>query len=517
VPASVVLGSEVFDAFLDQGGLRDFAFQETDDERLRERFLEAAFPEEPERDLRALLERVSYPLAVRSSSLLEDSAYQPFSGVYDTRMLRNDHPFLEERLAQLLRAVKLVYASTFQRRARDYIRATGFRLEEEKMAVLLQRVVGQAHGPRFYPHFSGVARSHNFYPAPPLMASDGIAALALGLGRTVVEGDDCLRLSPRYPQHLLQFSSVPDMLATTQKAFWALDLDGGKGAGRLEETRYELEAAFKDGTLRHLGSTYSPQNDAVYDGVARPGARIVSFAGVLKHGAFPLAPLLQRLLELSAWGLGSAVEIEFAVSLKEPPAVSEFGFVQLRPMALARETEALELRGVDEATVLCRSGSVLGNGRVDGLRHVVVVDRQRFERVKSREVAHALSQLNAQLAADDHPYLLIGVGRWGSADPWLGIPVSWDQISGAKVIVEAGFKDFRVSPSQGTHFFQNLASFNVGYFTVNPDAGEGFVDWDWLAAQPAVREVSCARLLEFDRPLPVLLNGKKSEGLILKP
>jgi CheY-like chemotaxis protein len=517
VPTSIVLGSDVFDAFLDQGGLRDFAIQETDDATLRERFLEAPFPEEPERDLRALLERVAYPLAVRSSSLLEDSAYQPFSGVYDTRMLRNNHPFLEQRLQQLLRAVKLVYASTFQRRARDYIRATGFRLEEEKMAVLLQRVVGRAHGPRFYPHFAGVARSHNFYPAPPLHAQDGIAALALGFGRTVVEGDNCLRFSPRFPQHLLQFSSVPEMLGSTQKAFFALDMGAGGDDDRLEETRYELAAAEKDGTLRHLGSTYSPQNDAVYDGVSRPGARLVSFAGVLKHDAFPLAPLLQRLLELAAWGLGSAVEIEFAVALGEPPAESEFGFVQLRPMALARETEALELRGVEESKVLCRSDAVLGNGRIDDVRHVVVVDRQRFERVKSREVAHALSQLNAQLLNDGHPYLLIGVGRWGSADPWLGIPVSWDQISGAKVIVEAGFKDFRVSPSQGTHFFQNLTSFNVGYFTVNPDAGEGFVDWDWLAAQPAARELSCARLLEFERPVTALLNGKKSEGLILKP
>jgi CheY-like chemotaxis protein len=517
VPTSLVLASDVFDAFLDKGGLRDFAISEGDDASIRERFLAAPFPEEPRADLRALLERVSYPLAVRSSSLLEDSAYQPFSGVYETHMLRNNHPFLETRLQDLLRAVKLVYASTFLRRAKDYIRATPFRLEEEKMAVIVQRVVGAAHGARFYPDFAGVARSHNFYPAAPLSAADGIAAVALGLGRTVVEGGSCLRFSPRLPQHLIQLSSAAEALRSTQRSFWALALDRDE-TGEREETRFELEAARSDGTLRHLGSTYSAENDAIYDGVGRPGSPIVSFAGVLKHDAFPLPRLLRRLLEVASWGLGSAVEIEFAVTL---PAAgngqAEFGFLQLRPLALSRETEALEIRSVDESRVLCRSAAVLGNGRIDDVRHLVVVDPARFERGKSHEVAQALSEINAELLNDGHAYLLIGAGRWGSADPWLGIPVTWEQISAARVIVEAGLRDFHVTPSQGTHFFHNLTCFNVGYFTVNPDAGEGFVDWDWLAAQPAERERSCVRLLAFEKPVVALLNGKKSEGLILKP
>ncbi len=516
VPTSVVLASDVFDAFLDKGGLRDFAISEGDDAKIRERFLAAPFPDEPRADLRALLERVSYPLAVRSSSLLEDSAYQPFSGVYDTHMLRNNHPFLETRLQDLLRAVKLVYASTFLRRAKDYIRATPFRLEEEKLAVIVQRVVGAAHGGRFYPDFAGVARSHNFYPAPPLAAADGIAAVALGLGRTVVEGGSCLRFSPRLPQHLIQLSSAAEALRSTQRSFWALALEGDHD--EREETRFELEAARGDGTLRHLGSTYSAENDAIYDGVGRPGAPIVSFAGVLKHDAFPLPRLLRRLLEVAGWGLGSPVEIEFAVTLPAAgDATAEFGFLQLRPLALSRETEALEIRSVDEARVLCRSASVLGNGRVEDVRHLVVVDPGRFERGRSREVAQTLSEINAELLNDGHSYLLIGAGRWGSADPWLGIPVTWEQISAARVIVEAGLPDFRVTPSQGTHFFHNLTCFNVGYFTVNPDAGEGFVDWAWLAAQPAERERSCVRLLAFDKPVVALLNGKKSEGLILKP
>jgi hypothetical protein len=513
-----VLATDVFDAFLDQGGLRDFAISEGDDARIRERFLSAPFPEEPQADLRALLERVSHPLAVRSSSLLEDSAYQPFSGVYDTHMLRNNHPFLETRLQELLRAVKLVYASTFMRRARDYVRATQYRLEEEKMAVIVQRVVGAPHATRFYPDFAGVARSHNFYPAPPLASADGIAAVALGLGRTVVEGGSCLRFSPRLPQHLIQLSSAAEALNSTQRSFWALELDEREGDAGREEARFELETARADGTLRHLGSTYSAENDALYDGVGRPGPPVVSFAGVLKHDAFPLPRLLQRLLEVASWGLGSAVEIEFAVTLPSAGgAPAEFGFLQLRPLALARETEALEIRSVEESRVLCRSASVLGNGRVDDVRHLVVVDPQRFERGRSREVAQALSQFNARLVSEGHSYLLIGAGRWGSADPWLGIPVTWEQISGARVIVEAGLRDFRVTPSQGTHFFHNLTCFNVGYFTVNPDAGEGWVDWDWLAAQPAEREVESVRLLAFDKPVVALINGKKSEGLILKP
>lgn len=507
VPSAIVLATDVFDRFLDDNDLRGAAIHGTDDDALERRFLAARLPADVRDDLAAVLPRIDYPLAVRSSSLLEDSQHQPFAGIYDTFMLAN-RGSPAARLDELLRAIVRVYASMFSRRAKDYIAATPYRLEEEKMAVIVQRVVGAAHGPRFYPDLSGVARSHNFYPTPPLVAADGIAAIALGLGRTVVAEGNCLRFCPRYPRHLPQSSSVRDVLASSQRAFWALDLGGGTD---MRESRYLLEVAETDDTLGAVASTYSRENDAIYDGVSRPGVRVVSFAEILKHDSFPLAALLDRLLGIGHWGMGGPVEIEFAVDL----AQRELAFLQLRPLALSHEMLELVIGEVDPATLICRSNRVLGNGRIDDIHDIVVVDRQRFARASSRQVAAELAQCNARLAG--RPYLLIGVGRWGSADPWLGIPVTWEQISGARVIVEAGFSDFTVAPSQGTHFFQNLTSFNVGYFTVNPDAGDGFVDWDWLAAAPAVRETAYVRHLRFDRAVVVKMNGKQGEGVIAKP
>ncbi|PYQ49902.1 MAG: histidine kinase [Acidobacteria bacterium] len=519
VPAAVVLATDAFDEFLDAGALRDLAMDTDDEAEVETRFLAADLPPEVRLDLMAYLERAREPLAVRSSSLLEDSRYQPFSGVYETFMLPNTHPFVAVRFDQLQRAVKRVYASTFSRRAKDYIRATSYRLEEEKMAVIVQRVLGARHGDRFYPDFAGVARSYNFYPTPPLSSRDGVAAVALGLGRTVVDNGRCLHFCPRYPQHLLQFSTVRDVLDNSQRAFWALDLGGGSTPRSMEmrESLFDLAAAEADGTLAALGSTFSAENDAVYDGLGRPGVRLVSFAPVLKHETFPLARLLERLLDLGAWGMGAPVEIEFAVNVSVPRgSPAEMGLLQLRPLALSHEREELALEAADPARVLCRSASVLGNGRLE-VRDLVVVDALRFDRARSSQAAGELAQLNAELGAEGTAYVLIGVGRWGSRDPWMGIPVAWDQISGARAIVEAGFRDFKIAPSQGSHFFQNLTSFNVGYFTVNPDAGEGFVDWEWLAAQPAVRETACVRHLRFERPVVVSMDGQSHQGLILKP
>jgi CheY-like chemotaxis protein len=515
VPPAVVLATDVFDRFLDEAGLRQFAIHCDDDAEIERRFLEAPCPDELRRDLQAVLARERHPLAVRSSSILEDSRYQPFTGVYETFMLSNSERDAE-RLDRLLRAIKRVYASTFSARAKSYLRATPYRLEEEKMAVILQRIVGSVHGDAFYPDFAGVARSHNFYPTPPLRAEDGVAAVALGLGRTVVEGGNCLRFCPRYPRSLMQLSSVKDALDNSQREFWALDMRSGDNETR--ERLLDLEAAQAHGTLAALASTYSPENHAIYDGLGRPGVRVVSFAPVLKHGLFPLAEVLDHLLEIGSWGMGAPVEIEFAVNLSAAPGQPrEFGLLQMRPLALSRESEALEVGEVDAGQLICRSAAVLGNGRIEGIRDIVVVDVNRFDRSLSRQAAQEIGRFNGELLAESVSYLLVGVGRWGSRDPWMGIPVAWDQISGARAIVEAGFRDFRVTPSQGTHFFQNLTSFNVGYFTVNPDAGEGFVDWDWLAAQPAIHETAFVRHLRLERPIVITMNGKKNEGMIFKP
>jgi CheY-like chemotaxis protein len=521
VPPAVVITTDLFDRFLAENNLQEFAIHCNDDAEIEQRFLAASLPAQLRDDLTAFLYEVRYPLAVRSSSLLEDSQYQPFTGVYETFMLSNHQPDLQARVERLTEAIKRIYASTFSQHAKAYVRATPYRTEEEKMAVILQQVVGSVHGERFYPDFSGVVRSRNFYPVPPMASEDGIAAVALGMGREVVEGGKCLTFCPRYPRNLVQFSSVKDILTNSQKEFWALEMNHFQHEDPLEglrEARFTLRTAEEDGTLLAVGSTYSRDNDAVYDGLSRPGARIVSFAPVLKHGVFPLASILEQLSRVGEDALGQPVEIEFAVRLAPRSGeTAEFGFLQIRPLVMSREGDELRMGDVDPAGLVCRSTMVLGNGRIQNLQDAVVVDFHRFERGRSQEVAEAVAHFNAELGLENRPYLLIGVGRLGSNDPWLGIPVEWDEISGARVIVEAGFRDFRVIPSQGSHFFQNLMAFQVGYFTVNPDAGEGSVDWPWLGSQPAVEEQACVRHLRFENPLLVIMNGKAREGMIFKP
>ncbi len=521
VPPTTVIASDVFDRFIEVNNLRDFALKSEDNQALKERFLDARFPDDIREDLAVFLKVCDYPLAVRSSSLLEDSQYLPFAGIYDTYMLANNQRDPEACLEELIYTVKRIYASTFSRRAKAYIHATPYRLEEEKMAVIVQKLVGSPHRGRFYPDFAGVARSHNFYPSPPLKSADGISTVALGLGRTVVEGEPALRFCPKLPRHIIQFAAAKDFLKYSQKRFYALDLEeSGLSLDPRREhilSQYSLETAEEDETLSSLGSVYSPENDSVHDGLARPGVRLVTFAPILKHRLFPLPEILTELLDAGYSGMGRPVEIEFAVNLSTPPnQPKEFGFLQMRPLAALGERTELEIGEVTERELLCRSGNVLGNGKIENICDIVTVDMHTFDRAKSREVSSEVSAFNAELSADNIPYILIGVGRWGSADPWLGIPVEWDAISGARVIIESGFKDFKVAPSQGTHFFQNITSFMIGYFTVNQDSGEGFLDWDWLKAQPARSQREHVRHLRFDKPLVVKMNGWKNEGVIFK-
>ncbi|MBI2614991.1 MAG: histidine kinase, partial [Gemmatimonadetes bacterium] len=522
VPPAVVIATDCFDQFLARNRLLELALSGSDEAEILRRFLAAPLPKAVMADLRRFLEHVRWPLAVRSSSLLEDSQYLPLAGVYQTYMLPNNHSDPKQRLAQLVQAIKRVYASTFSQHAKAYLRATPYRLEEEKMAVILQKVVGARHGERYYPDFSGVARTFNFYAAPPLRAEDGVAAVALGLGRTVVDGERCLNFSPGHPRQLLNFSSVEDILANSQREFWALELDR---AGEpldpeqtMRETRFPLAIAETDGTLGAVGSTYSAEDHAVHDGLSRSGVRLVTFAPILKHGVFPLAETLSQLLQLGSQGVNREAEIEFAVRLGgghgEP---AEFGFLQVRPLVLMRQSEAGALAEVPDEQLVCRSPRVLGSGVLMDLRDLVVVDFHRFDRAQSRAVAQQVARCNAMLVAEGRSYVLIGVGRWGSTDPWSGIPVAWDEISAARVIVETGFRDLRVTPSQGSHFFQNLTLFQVGYFTVNAQAGEGFVDWDWIAAQPTHLELPLVRHLRFEQPLVVKMGGKEAWGVIYKP
>ena len=518
VPQTVVIGTKEFDDYLDNGDLRTFALQCDDDEEIVWRFITAALPTDVEQDLAVFLDKAPWPLAVRSSSLLEDSHQQTFTGVYDTLMLPNNDPDPAVRLGQLLQAIKRVYASMFSQAAKGYFAATPYRLEEEKMAVMVQRVVGAEHNGRFYPDFAGVVRSHNFYPVEPMVAEDGVAAVALGLGCAVMQEASSLRFCPRHPHNLLELSTVEDVLANTQRRFWALPLDLGDGEATMREVPFDLAAAEADGVLANVASTYSAENDAIYDGTSRQGPRVVTFAPILKLDVFPLADILAQVMETGEQGMGMPVEIEFAVTLARAPGKPhEFAVLQVRPMALLSEDESLELGEVEPGRAIVHSMRVLGNGRLEGLCDLVVVDQKRFDRADSPAAADEIGRLNAQLVAEGRPYVLIVVGRLGSRDPWLGIPVSWDQVAGARAIVEAGLRDLHVTPSQGTHFFQNLTSFHVGYFTVNPEVGEGTVDWEWLDAQPSLSAEAHVRHIRFDAAMVVTMNGKKGEGVVMKP
>jgi len=530
VPNTLVLATDLFEQFLAENNLESFAIHCTDDDELIRRFLAAALPRTVRAALADFLRVIRVPLAVRSSSLLEDSQYQPFTGVYDTFMLANRDAELNTRVEELNESIKRVYASTFTQHAKAYIHATPFRLEEEKMAVMIQELVGTAHDYRFYPDVSGVVRSRNFYPAEPMQPNDGIAAVALGLGRTVVDGGKSLSFCPRFPRNMLQFSSVEDILRNAQTEFIALDLSSRNngqppanepshpsGVEHFRERKFPLRDAEADGTLHYVASTYSRDNDTISDGLSRPGARVVTFAPILKHNIFPLPALLDYLQKLGADALGRPVEIEFAVRMGSSMEPADFGFLQMRPLICSRETEDVAIEAVEPAAILCRSSNVLGNGRIEDIHDVVVVDYESFHRASSVEVAEIVARLNAQLVRANTPYILIGVGRWGSKDPWLGIPVTWDQVSGARVIVEAGFRDFRVTPSQGSHFFQNLTAFRIAYFTINPDLGEGQVDWAWLSAQPAVQHIGSVRHIHLEAPFTVVVSGSRGVGVILKP
>jgi CheY-like chemotaxis protein len=524
VPSAVVVATDVFDRFLDRNDLERFALETVDDNELNRRFMDALFfPEDIVQKLIEFLEINREPLAVRSSSLLEDSQYQPFAGVYETYMIPNNNPDPAIRLRELLQSIKLVYASTFSRRAKDYMKATAYQLQEEKMAVIIQRMVGARHGERFYPAFAGVAKSYNFYPIPPQDSVDGIVHAALGLGQLVVDGGNSVRFCPKYPRHLLQFFSTTETIRNAQQEFIALNMDREFDHKQDESPdvfiqRYHLSEAEKDQTLFYVGSTYSSEDDSVYDGVSRSGRRVVTFAPILKHKIFPLAEILQLILDMGTWGMGTHVEIEFAVNMNVPSGEpKEFALLQIRPLVMSLEAEELDVNNVAPEEVICQSKQVLGNGAIRGLHDLVMVDIERFDRSKSHEVAAKLSAINTKLLTQKRPYVLIGVGRWGSLDPWLGIPVTWDQISGASVIVESGFKDMSVTPSQGTHFFQNITSFRIGYFTVNSSSNVGFIDWDWLSQQPAVEETPFVRHLQFDDAMTVKINGHKNIGIILKP
>ena len=522
IPRTLVLGTDVFDDFMRENDLLPQAVLDHSESHMANLFIKASLPGKIVGDLRDFIKNVKVPLAVRSSSLLEDSLYQPFAGIYATKMLPNDQDSDDIRFLNLVNAIKFVFASTFFRQAKAYIGSTPHRVEDERMAVVIQPVVGRPHADCFYPDFSGVARSYNYYPVGQAKPEDGVVNVALGLGKTVVDGGVSLRFTPAFAGILPQFTSIKEMFQFSQRDFFAVAMRRVASIAYLEEdqylVKYGLEKAEKDGVLEYLASTYSRENDAVYDGVSFPGPRILNFAHILKNGVFPLAAIVSELLQLSREAMNCAVEIEFAVTLAGQDVYpARFSLLQVRPLVVQDDLVKVELDDRLRMSAFCFSDRVLGNGVTRDLRDIVFVKPQAFDAAHSPQIAGEVGQLNSRLHAENAPYVLIGPGRWGSTDPWLGIPVKWSQISGVKVVVEASLPNMNVDPSQGSHFFQNMTSLRIGYFTVPMDRDHGFIDWPWLEGLPVASETDHLRHVRLDEALAVIIDGRRSQGVILKP
>ena len=518
VPRSVVIGTDVFEEFVEDNELGEFAHEDHSNEEVNQAFLEAEFTDEIVEKISVMLQQTKWPLAIRSSSLLEDSSHQPFAGVYATYMLANDHPDLEVRLRRLLEAIKLVYASTYYRGAKAYVAATPSTIEDERMAVVIQDLVGDEVNGRFYPMISGAARSHNHYPVEPLIAEDGIAAICIGLGRQVSAGGKCLRYSPGQPRRIHQFHSNQAILDTSQRSFFAIPMEQEDGAVHPTEEgnllNLGLAEAEEDGCLTLVGSTYVVSDDRIVDSVAVDGGpRVVTFAPVLKHGRFPLSEILSHVLNTCQNYIGSPVELEFAMSIDQNSGTQRFAILQVRPMMEESVDIDIDLAEIDRSKAMCICSQSLGNGIIEGIKDVVYVHPERLDRMRTMDLTDEIEAIDAVLRAEERPYVLIGPGRWGSSDPSLGIPVQWDQIMGSRTIVEVPMTDIHVEPSQGTHFFQNIITFNIGYLTIGAD---DFVDWEWLDSIEASTESGALRHVSLDEPIKVILDSRDSEAIITK-
>ena len=518
IPRTWVIGTEEYDGFLERNGLAELFRREEDFNRVRQRFLAGELSPGLREKLRGFLQANPRPLSVRSSGMFEDSLTQPFSGIYDTYLIANNHPELLARQAQLEDAIKLVYASILSPSARSYFEAIGYKVEEEKMAVLLQEVVGRRDGPWFYPHLSGVAQSYNYYPVAYLEPDDGIAVIALGLGRYVIDGEKAFRFCPRYPR--LDFLPPEEQVAGTQDSFYALDLSRQADLSRGEEStlsRLSIQQAQAQPAMRQCLSVWDLQNGRLVLDPQAPGPRIANFASILKYDAVPLAETLCLVLDVVKSAMGTPVEIEFAVDLGDGEGERpEFHVLQIKPLLGNLEDYRLE-QELNREELLLYSERAMGNGRIGDLHDLIYVDPRRFDRGRTVEMSAELDRLNARLVQEGRRYILVGPGRWGSKDRWLGIPVAWNNISAARVIVEAELPDFKVDPSLGSHFFHNVTSMNIGYFDVPWDSSSGFIDWSWLQSLRPEESTEHFTHLRFQRPLVVKMDGRRRVSAVFKP
>ena len=521
IPKTVVICTDIFDEFMETNELYPVALGDADDETILRYFLRASLPSRLIEDLMAFFDVVKSPIAVRSSSLLEDSHYQPFAGIYSTYMV----PKIEEKydmLRTVSDAIKAVYASVFYKDSKAYMTATSNLIDQEKMAIVLQEVVGSRYNDHFYPTMSGVARSLNFYPIGNEKAEDGIANIALGLGKYIVDGGQTLRFSPRHPHSILQMSTMDFALRETQTRFYALDLKNMAEAFSVDDAfnlvKLGLKEADAEGSLKYIVSTYDPYDQIIRDGYYPGGRKILSFVNILQHDVFPLADTLDQILRIGQQEMGRPVEIEFAVNMDPSDHTrATFYLLQIRPIVDNKEIMDEDLSLVKNEETILSSTSVLGHGIVGDVQDIIYVKTGAFNSSNNQLIAYEIEKMNRSFTDQEKGYVLVGPGRWGSSDSWLGIPVKWPHISNARVIVECGLENYRVDPSQGTRFFQNLLPFGVGYFTVNPFKGDGWFDEAFLNAQPAVEETEYLRHVRFDAPITIKMDGKKSLGVVLKP
>ena len=520
VPTLTVLTTDVFDRFMQHNDLYPMALSDAPDDRIAHAFQQTELPAEFVGDLRALISKVHTPLAVRSSSLLEDALDHPFAGVYGTKMIPNNQVDADTRFLRLVEAIKFVYASTFFSEAKGYIRSVGQALQSEKMAVIIQEVVGVRRGERFYPCMSGVARSYNYYPSGHARPQDGVVNLAIGLGKQIVDGGLSWTYSPAYPEAPAPFKNIGDRMRNTQTRFWAVHMGRSPLPDPIHETEYlvqcDLASAEEDDALQYLVSTYDSQSDRLRPGLPAPGPRVADFAPMLHWGAIPLNALLKRLLELSEKAVGAAVEIEFAVNLDSQRGLrARIGFLQVRAMMVSEQEVAVSGDELASEDAIIASDQVMGNGIRDGIQDVVYLKPEAFEARHTPRIASELEKINQALAEAGHTYLLIGFGRWGSSDPWLGVPVKWAQISGARVMVEATLPKMNPDLSQGAHFFHNLISFHVLYLSLG-HAGKYRIDWEWLNGHEAIAETEFVRHIRLPRPLTIKVDGKRGRGVVIR-
>ena len=520
IPKTVVLCTDIFDQFMEQNNLYQIALSDAPDEEILRHFLRTKLPESLIDDFFIFFDAVKSPIAIRSSSLLEDAHYQPFAGIYSTYMI----PYVEDKYAMLEMlacAIKGVYASVYYRDSKAYMTATSNVIDQEKMAVILQEVVGKQYDNRYYPNFSGVLRSLNYYPIGDEKAEDGIASLALGLGKYIVDGGQTLRVSPYHPNQVLQTSEMETALRETQTQFYALDTAHVGNDFKVDDgfniLKLKVKEADKDKSLNFIASTYDPYDQVIRDGIYDGGRKIISFCGVLQQGVFPLPELLQMSMKYGAESMKRPVEIEFACNLNED-RTGEFYLLQIRPIVDAKQVLDEDLSAIADDKCLLRSSNSLGHGISEDVVDVVYVKTgEDFSAMNNPAIADDVERINRKFLADGRNYVLVGPGRWGSSDYWLGIPVKWPHICASRLIVEVALKNYRVEPSQGTHFFQNLTSFGVGYFTVDANAGNGLFRQDILDAMPAVEETRFVRHVRFDTPLKIMMDGKKQNGVVLFP